>query len=1131
MSEIQNSLSSFVKDLLTEHKNSVEIWKKFTDALNSTKETVTVNVDNGNGTIEKIQIPSFGWLKSQVERLDNNVKSLSGLGESSAINRLEDGTFQQIILNTLSREAPSITSLSVPTAFDFKNNWFFENFLNPLLYVNFNLSGQIDPKTERAIVRRYILNISNSDELDYFNVNYNNRNDIDIDSFEEDITAQGIEYFTDEEVRAIPYQENQFYGTFDVIKIFDENVEDIANITSETKRRKRYKLNKLTYSSRSSSLEETETLQVGDNLIVNTGRKNSRYRIINIETSTSIVELDIVEGYDAIKQGSETLSFYDSNSSLVNLEIPISFNERLVTFVKAIDPNSNIPASFWSPGVAIFTNDLAIAVTNDSTATLTEFYNDQVVDFGQFMLGMAKDSTPPSIAGVTPDAPQLDAANFKVVEVNQHLTQRKAFDEIRKLQNQKNNLNSEIEEIDIAVTEKREELATTKFNSNIDRSKVVTELQNFEREKQNKLKLLSSIISKINNLSSESSVGITSKYRIRGFWPLPDPKIGASGSPQEVVQFAIEYRYLSKEGDSNPIEQIEFTDNSGETQTGAQTTWIRTVSPVRRRELNEDTGQYEWADEDIKDSDAININQLDIPINRNEKVQIRIRSISEAGYPNNPLNSEYSSTIEVEFPDDLAGNTAVQDIIDEANREQVRVELDNDLASLGLNLHLSDQFTANEKFFAHTATSIDSGFLSPEQKPVALADKLIELQNEIDRLNATLAAETPDLTAVLQDEDGNTLTLSNNQKNQIFAGYYRDIVSNLSVKKGVIVNRTFFLVLQNNSSTDLKFRSNEPGAATTSPFVQFNSGQPFELYDEVPIINNEESSIFQEGQAYGQYIYFRKGGVNREDFYKKIRDDNAGEGILLSEYHYSSTVLSKTSSNTGFVVIEEGGNVEKGLLNLSDTAPGGELDNPMYIHIDHPSISVGDSIPSTADLEDIYGNSKLANIIQSNTFGIFDGNLSNSDYKLQWDYQNDLTIKQSYRANDQYLLGPGSCGAYLFPLIRNINDIRVDGDTINSEKVIGPGEQVTIPLIFQFRMTDYFGEGETGLGNVGGDYTQSIENLSYVKSLGVDLYTSDNRKFSFDLEFQAIYKAEGATLRNVTGQSFDSTSSSQDIIL
>jgi hypothetical protein len=42
---------------------------------------------------------------------------------------------------------------------------------------------------------------------------------------------------------------------------------------------------------------------------------------------------------------------------------------------------------------------------------------------------------------------------------------------------------------------------------------------------------------------------------------------------------------------------------------------------------------YTWLTEDITNPDLPNINQLDISIQSNEKIDIRIKSISEVGWP------------------------------------------------------------------------------------------------------------------------------------------------------------------------------------------------------------------------------------------------------------------------------------------------------------------------------------------------------------------------------------------------------------------------------------------------------------------------------------------------------------------
>jgi len=43
--------------------------------------------------------------------------------------------------------------------------------------------------------------------------------------------------------------------------------------------------------------------------------------------------------------------------------------------------------------------------------------------------------------------------------------------------------------------------------------------------------------------------------------------------PQQVVQFVVQYRYLSESGAANPIVQTPYVDNNGQTKTGAFSDW------------------------------------------------------------------------------------------------------------------------------------------------------------------------------------------------------------------------------------------------------------------------------------------------------------------------------------------------------------------------------------------------------------------------------------------------------------------------------------------------------------------------------------------------------------------------------
>ena len=119
--------------------------------------------------------------------------------------------------------------------------------------------------------------------------------------------------------------------------------------------------------------------------------------------------------------------------------------------------------------------------------------------------------------------------------------------------------------------------------------------------------------------------------------------------------------------------------------------------------------------------------------------------------------------------------------------------------------------------------------------------------------------------------------------------------------------------------------------------------------------------------------------------------------------------------------------------------------------------------------------------------------------------------KTSFEGFDQYTLGKQSCGSYLFVSSDNHLNIQVDGDSIQSREVIAFGQQnaISVPLVFQYRMTDYFGATSgTGLGNIGGDSTGSTVNLTYAKRIGFDLLPNNSEVIQFDIEISAKYRSD-----------------------
>jgi hypothetical protein len=139
--------------------------------------------------------------------------------------------------------------------------------------------------------------------------------------------------------------------------------------------------------------------------------------------------------------------------------------------------------------------------------------------------------------------------------------------------------------------------------------------------------------------------------------------------------------------------------------------------------------------------------------------------------------------------------------------------------------------------------------------------------------------------------------------------------------------------------------------------------------------------------------------------------------------------------------------------------------------------------------------------------------------------------KMSFAENDQYLLGGKSCGAYLFMSPTGVKSLIVDGDNKFGRKTIGnvdskqvnstskKSPKLAVEVVFQYRMTDYFGvttsSVDTSTGAIGGRKDNPISNLTYSKTIGIDIFDANDNQFSFDLQIFAKYKPKGYNLKNV----------------
>ena len=1196
-----NSFSTIIKQFLELNANTLNSFDRINEAVVSDKQTIPLDILDADGNTKTVYIPSFGYMNRELTRLDANFKALAGLSKGTAQVKLADGSYQNILKSSLKTPASDITNVNRPVEFNVKPNYFFEDFLTPLLTIGFDVSGQVPTETERVLVKRIIFDSTFDFAVQHFDDNYKGVDNISYNDLIEDITTNNIPFFLDEDLRDMPYRSTEYYGKFDVTSISTVQKDVVVSGQDTTQTIKLYTLDTLSYTNADNDLANTEFLKIGDELMINSSLKTTKYKIKNIYPETRQVELDKIEGYESIKIGVDILSIYKSNDVSVSIDINVGFNERFVVFFKPVDAYSKILAENWSPGASVYSNELTFIEDNGNSVTLADYYKQNVADFGQFIRSLKEDAIPPSVLGVEPDAPTLLEENFSVIQINRHLTENSTALKVKKLNSDKIASEEAIKKLDEVISSTRSTLASKKYKSNIERSRDKNELASLSNERAAAVRLYSSIVNEISAISTDArSVSVAPKYRIRGFWSIPVAKYVSETIPQEVIKFIIEYRYLSTTGAASEVSQITFNDNGSE-RTGIFSNWNQVETPVRSRLRDKATGKFYWADTAVEDGQVVNFNQLDIPIQSGEMVEIRVRSVSEAGWPSNPRLSGWSDTIRVSFPTGGLDTVDITSIINSNVNQLAKVELLEELDSRGVYSHIDDSFTINEKYYTHNSTSIASGFLSPEQNPISLFDKLTDLQNQISVLQEKINDVRGELSVKLVNEDGTFTTINRNTNNKIFAGYYVDEVAEMSVKKGHIVTKTFKLMLENTNATTLELIARMAGDRTLPVYKSTTSSNGFGIdpngaiqlnvvddryyttegkYDLVPVqyqtISADEqeyynqNSPYQSSQKRGQFLYSRFMDISNTEALYVLNpidpNDIAGNfsdfenELSYSDFNGSASVIFPTGDaetnayiwtgtfgrnkysenqqidpdpeNPNVFVLDEG--FSNSIIDVTNAITAEQYDNSLFMHKDHPDLrSIFNSYLNNMTGTDITIDAmsdQVQNLVNSMIYSLpVTANLQANEpfgkSQIAYRYENsDLSetyarsVKMSFDANDQYLLGGKSCGSFLFLSPTNREYLSVNGDNKFGTKNIVTGENnaISVDVVFQYRMTDYSGNtSATDTGRVGGIMSRNVSNLTYAKRIGIDIFDNSDDQFSFDIEVFAKYKPEGSNQNSV----------------
>ena len=747
-----NSYAENLKKLTESSADIIAIASGINEAMAGNDAEVNISED--------MSLPSFSNIVKRVERAENTISKFT---QGKGVVETDDGTYRKIKVTNVSRPPEAISSLAFSNVFSIDPNWFFESLQYPRCTVSIDLTDKIDEDSDRVYVTRIILDRSNTDILDYYNNNIANK-PVGYAALITMLEKDGITYKEDKDEIKLPLTYEKYYGEFRIVNA--KLIQDSKGVS-----RLWYFLDTLSYSEVNEAGIAVSTgniLSVNDKVRFN----NSLYSVLEVDQSQNCVRLGYDIGYETLGNG-DILEFYNAPFSSKVVNIGIGINEIDIVYVKGINEEYNLIAKDWSNPISFITNDLVF--DGNTNITFEEYYSKNVADFGKSWIAQIKEGQIHAYNGSTPRAPVINVDDLQVVQINTQLDATLDKETYNKL-------TSEIAQTKSNISAVRTTIATNKDlliqSSDEDVRKNIQNIINSDTETLNSLTTqYNSLVEELNTLLNETGViNYSPKYHIRGFFAIPEPV-----NEQQVIGFDIMYRYLHTDETGIKLNTYEYTDSNDIVQTGVFTDWNIVESSILEKVFDVENDRFIWKNESSADGSKININQIDIPIRNGEKVEIKVRSISEAGYPSNPLKSSWSQSVIISFPDNLTSNDTVTTILDSVKSDMTAVVLQETMSAAGVYTHLAD----GNSTYKHTAKNISYTDSSTDENSKTTLTEM-SLQDKVDALSKLIVdarKSFDDEVKLLKDTVSNSIN-----EIKVIIGYTKDENGEYTVRPDYLDN-------------------------------------------------------------------------------------------------------------------------------------------------------------------------------------------------------------------------------------------------------------------------------------------------------------------------------------------------------
>lgn len=688
-----NSFNEDMRQVIVAQKNHLAYLAALQKSMVNNEMFTTFDFENTDGTYGNYQLPTYTNIMNQVESVKNSIETLN---KGTGTVTLNDGTRRQVKLSSVATAPSRITSIANPSTFSVDSNWFFENLMFPGATVSVDLTGAVEDSADRCRIKRVILDSNDSNASAVWENNIL-PNDYTYQQLISLLSLNNVSFYEDEQDAEFPLVTNSFYGEFQITSD-PEIIDGYVWYTLDT-------VNYATVTNEGINTGKNNILSTGDVLLYN----NTLFTVTDIDINSKQVRISQTSGVETPGINS-IMYFYEDPFRSKTLNIRFGAHEYDIIYFKAIQEDYNLLANEWSVPMKFATDSLSYEA--DNSTPFSNFYAANVVDWGANMIAEAKEQLTKAYYGVTPNAPTLYSNDFRVVQINTQINA--ALD------------NADIKQTTADIESTKSEISTLKSTIAAQKTDLqsitdVTEYDSLQKQiKTNTVQLsslqtqYSSLVAYLQNLIKDNgAVNTDPKYHVRGFFAIPELKYldEAKTKVEDIIGFDIAYRYIKEDETGVALNTYSYTGNEGEgTLTGTFSDWNFMQSVLKERKFNNETGLYEWASENIADGSEININQIDIAISKGEKLEFKVRSISEAGYPENCLKSSWSNSAIIEFPSTLSTKNELASLIEDSNDEALDVAIENKINSLGLDTHIDDTVpntnSVNGIYFKHLAKNV-----------------------------------------------------------------------------------------------------------------------------------------------------------------------------------------------------------------------------------------------------------------------------------------------------------------------------------------------------------------------------------------------------------------------------------------